>query len=259
MTVHELNPELLWFHHSPRNNQSYGFSQYAMLSGKRAFLLDTGYNVQFVSTQNWLAERNFQIESILISHFHLDHYEGLQSFSHGEVYGSRLYKETLSRFRRTAQTLGDRPDKRLSTGDHFRFGNSEILVFETPGHSSCSLVSCINQNTFHVGDLVLFAEDGSPILPLLQKGGLDDHIASLEFLRHQEIHMLLPAHGDPIHDSTRIENELALRLNYLYYLKTAQDSPLNPSEDQTLTRLLQPFKNGDWHRHNRRALGKLPE
>jgi 2-aminobenzoylacetyl-CoA thioesterase len=162
-----------------------------------------------------------RIKKILILHAHFDHV-GIVPFLKRrhpdlQIYASRRGWELLSRpkavrtineFSRTvAKRMGKEevyarfdPDWRddisgrpVSEGDRFQLGGMEVHIYETPGHSSCSI-------TAHIPDRkVLFASDGGgiPFKETILTSGNSDftrYQESLERLRELETRYICADH-----------------------------------------------------------------
>ena len=77
--------------------------------------------------QTALAEKNWQLSTILVTHRHNDHIDGLdllKSISNPTIYGPAKEAKYIPQL-----------DKELKEGDRFDFAGHTIEVLETPGHT----------------------------------------------------------------------------------------------------------------------------
>lgn len=103
-----------------------------------AIVLDPSWDIEEI--QKVIEKNNLKVKYIVNTHHHFDHTIGNEA----------LVKITDAKIiQHNASTLKN--DMTVSDGDKIKFGNSEIIVFHTPGHSKDSM--CL------VGDGKIFSGD----------------------------------------------------------------------------------------------------
>lgn len=147
-----------------------------------------------------------EVAAILLTHAHLDHVEGLgaiREFTDAATYlhaaDRALFDavpEQAAMFGLTAPSLAP-PEKELSDGELFRFGESAFRVIHTPGHSPGHVILVADDGEVAlVGDLVFAGSVGRTDLP----GG--DYQALFDSIRRHVLTLpddtrLLTGHGPP--------------------------------------------------------------
>ena len=149
---------------------------------------DPGHRAAIAATAD---ERGWRIESVLLTHGHIDHAEGARTLAQALGVGVRALD--------AEQRLGD---EGLSGGDIVRCGDLEVHVVDTPGHSGDSLSFHLPQDeSLLTGDTVLGRGTSLVAWP---EGRLGDYLDSLRRLRalaeSTGIRRLLPGHGPVLAD-----------------------------------------------------------
>lgn len=104
---------------------------------KEAFLVDCGaFEPQI---EDFIQEHDLDLKYLLITHAHFDHVDGVKDFK--KAFRVPIYSSTKQY------------DKRVSEGDRIPFGNYEIEVFDTTGHTADGVSYYIDRAVF-VGDAI---------------------------------------------------------------------------------------------------------
>ena len=129
-----------------------------------------------------IQKNNLKVKYVINTHHHFDHTIG----------NDAVVKQTGSKIiQHTASTL--RNDISVSDGDKIRFGNSELTVVHTPGHSKDSICLVGNGNFFS-GDTLFVGNCGRIDLPGGSARELYHSLFSL-ISKMDENLMLYPGHN----------------------------------------------------------------
>jgi len=116
-----------------------------------AIILDPSWNLDEI--QKEIVRRDLKIKYIVNTHHHLDHTLGNEAIA----------KETNAQIlQHEASTL--KHDISLVDGQKIKFGNSELTVFHTPGHSKDS-ICLVGDGKVFTGDTLFVGNCGRVDLP----------------------------------------------------------------------------------------------
>ena len=165
-----------------------------------------------------------EIDLILITHVHPDHFEGVEAFLDRPV-RIAMAKDEEQYLRGSGRFLFEAMDQALPKfridfhlkEGKLHLGSETFDIFQTPGHSPGSL--CIywpDRRVLFTGDVIFYGGvgrtdfmEGNP--ELLKK--------SIERMSRLKTDLLLPGHGDLISGSDRVlENFEFIRQNFYPYL-----------------------------------------
>ena len=148
----------------------------------RGVVIDPGGDVQQIEAA--IAETGMHVETILLTHGHLDHVGGaaeLKERLNVDIVGPHLDdKELCEGVERIASMYGlagqfnnVTPDKWLKEGDTVSIGGTEFEVYHCPGHSPGHVIFYSPELKFaHVGDVLFHRSIGRTDLP----GGNHDQL-----------------------------------------------------------------------------------
>ncbi|MFZ2070000.1 MAG: MBL fold metallo-hydrolase [Halobacteriota archaeon] len=153
------------------------------------------------------------IDSILITHLHPDHYDAtavLKEITGAKValHSSQLvYRDVMtveaSRFLGMGMGVSKRFEVDISFDDRYLMGTKELAILHTPGHSPESI--CLydaSEKALICGDLVFDKGVGRTDLPF---GDLGELIESINRVAALDTALLLPGHGAMIKGSNRVK------------------------------------------------------
>jgi glyoxylase-like metal-dependent hydrolase (beta-lactamase superfamily II) len=244
----ELADHLIRYQFPPgAAGKHYGFNIYAMLNGAEAMLIDSGYERHAGAVLADLQSRGVSVTGVIASHFHEDHIMGLRVLPGARVLGSERFSETLAQHPPDGGPEQFTPDRLLRDGSSMTFGRFSLRFLSTPGHSPCSLCTCIDQDFIHVADNFLASNEGEPILPFAKATDFPDHILSLKRIRRMSHLKLLPGHGAAVDGREVVEREVDRRL---HYLETVADGPATPTLQDVADGCAAGFLHTEWHDHN---------
>ncbi len=211
----QINGDIIKYSFDPDPGHFFADNIYAVVSEGKALVIDTGYEHEGNQAGIDLKENGLEAAGIIISHFHDDHMQGLKAFTGVPVYGSSLYKTTLDMWTEKEEHKYFTPSILVKDAVSFKFGEHDISVIPSPGHSVCTVFVSIDEKYLHIADELVFSVDQQPILPYAGPKYLKSHIESLEKLKAYSKYTFLPAHGLPLSGSKEIERQIEKRLVYL--------------------------------------------
>lgn len=156
-------------------------------------------------------EYSVKLKYILLTHGHFDHVLGVNDFKnqypeckvllHEDDKGLLdSIKDFASRFG-AGQVEEQKVDSYLKEGDIIKFGNQEIKVIHTPGHTKGGVCYLVNDMLF-TGDTLFYESVGRTDLPDGHFGKLKSNIQEKLFTLDENI-KVFPGHGI----SSTIEHE----------------------------------------------------
>ncbi len=224
-------------------------------------LIDCGTNYHTQHTIEEIERRVplDSIERIILTHRHYDHTGGaktLQERTGAETFCHELDAKCLvvgDSVSTGARNFGDDMEPiqvtDIKRGEILSFGEMEMIVIHTPGHSVGSV--CLfdpNKRILFSGDTV-FADGGVGRWDLVT-GNFEELVASVDLLTTLEVDALYPGHGN--HTETggaaRIERSMMNLTMYtpdqLMLRKLHQENPLRFMDGEDLIELIQKRKDG---------------
>jgi len=113
--------------------------------------------------------------------------------------------EQIEKFRQQAAEAG--PDVRVSDGDTFKVGGLTLEVVHTPGHTLGSVCLYLREErALFTGDTALGL--GTVAISPPPHGDMALYLQSLERLKGYDCALMLPGHGQAVHDVSRKLQEL---------------------------------------------------
>ncbi len=192
-----------------------------ILDEGRALIIDTAFSQHGQMVVKVLKEKGFRPEIVVLSHFHPDHICGAKEFKDCEFIGSAFYKYNFDNCKEWCPGHEFiEPTILIEDAKTLKFGKHNISFIHTPGHCGCSIVTIINHEIIHVGDLIMKTRDGKKMLPYIsQDGNFQEHIESLYKILNLNCSVMLLSHGDYIMGKRKIKEEIEARLYYLIKVK----------------------------------------
>ncbi|NIM11798.1 MAG: MBL fold metallo-hydrolase [Candidatus Aminicenantes bacterium] len=192
-------------------------------SPAKALLIDTAFPEYAQMVKKDLEENGIQPEIVVLSHYHPDHTAGCTVFPGCPIYASEFYEDNLENCKRWQPNFTFLPATHvIKDGDTLSFGTFHIRFIHAPGHSRCHLMSVINNDILHVGDLLMFEADNKTTLPYISMGGsFKQHINSLERIKTLDYNIMLIPHGHVFTGKDKTIEEIDDRI---YYLKRVLNS-----------------------------------
>lgn len=204
MRIKELSPGLVVYVFEPEEGKHFGNRITALQNEDKVMLIDAGYEYQTLQVIKDLKERQLKVEGIIITHFHDDHMEGLKAMPGIPVYGSSYYKDTLDMWTPKEEHKYFTPTVPVEAPMKLSFGMHEVEIIPFPGHSICTSIIKINNEYLHIGDELMFSNQGEPLLPCTTKAGVRMQRESVNKLKDYLGYTFLFGHGEPIQDQKQL-------------------------------------------------------
>jgi glyoxylase-like metal-dependent hydrolase (beta-lactamase superfamily II) len=175
-----------------------GTNTYVFRSGKHAVVIDPGPlredHLEAVSA----AVQGLVVEAVLITHHHPDHAEGLRALADA-ISASAVGPNPPLVAGAAGPNSSDRVvDVVIGEGDKLQVGEEDLLVLETPGHSSDHLCFFVpKRNLIFTGDH-LMGGNTSVVAP--PDGNMSAYLDSLSRLLQLPLEIALPGHGQPVRE-----------------------------------------------------------
>ena len=210
-----------------------GCNVYLVYDADEWVLIDIGYKDHVEELVNLIRELDFplsQCKTIVATHADVDHGQGL-------ALAKQMLKTTVTAHPRAAKLLevGDRLqtfaeivaqgiseemppvqcEHLVNDGDIIKVANIELHVWSTPGHADSQLA-------FRLGDLLfsgdnIYRDGGVGAIDAHHGSNIEDFIRSLERIRNDDLHWLLPSHGPYFkHDKKMIDQSITRLKGYLH-------------------------------------------
>lgn len=197
------------------------------------------------------------IKRVIVSHYHADHYYGLQVFkalgaeiwAHRAGEGTTRSKGAAERFAQRKDVLFPwvdentqllEADRYLSGDEDFEMGGIHFaLRYVGPAHSNEDLVLMVQEDqVLYAGDLVFLGR-----IPFVGDADSKAWIAALERLIEMKPRVLVPGHGS----LTRTPRaDLVFTRDYLQFLRTQLGKPA-----RNLVPFEQAYRAVDWSRYRK--------
>ena len=197
------------------------------------------------------------IKRVIVSHYHADHYYGLQVFkalgadiwAHQNVKGVIRGEGAVQRFQQRKEALFPwvdddtkllEPDRYLDNDAHFDMGGLHfVLRYVGPAHSDEDLVMLVKEDgVLYAGDLVFRGR-----IPFVGDADAAAWVSALDKLLAMKPRVLVPGHG-PV--SVNPGADLVFTRDYLKYLRSSMSqaaSELVPFEEA--------YAKTDWNKYRR--------
>lgn len=174
-----------------------------------AVVIDCGLSTQSECNRfdEFIIKNNIKIVKLINTHCHVDHLPGVGYIKHKynvPFCASKLDEPMLQQFEQIAQSYGievpsppiDKIDKYITDGDVISFGESNLMVISTPGHTVGGLVFFDKKNgNLFTGDTLFKSSIGRTDLPGGSYEELMDSILNKIIPLDKDI-TIYPGHGD---------------------------------------------------------------
>ncbi|MDF2942877.1 MAG: hypothetical protein K0S01_1735 [Herbinix sp.] len=228
----------------PISQQYFGNNIIALINDNKAVLIDIGLEDQAKEVIKDLNESQITVEKVVISHFHKNHMQGLKILTNVTIYGSEHYKQTLDLWIPQEEHQYYTPNVLVEKNRSIKFGEHNIEMIQNPGHSLCTLLIKINNKFLYIGDELIFASTGEPILPRITKNDIINHYISIHNLNKYSQYTFIPGHGEVINSQSRIVEEIKNVCRYLCEILSNDDKI---SVEQATQKCTRPFLHKEWH------------
>lgn len=96
MEIRTISKNIIQFEFETENELTENIT--VLFSGNKCSIIDTGEKGRIKKVLGYLNERGVKIENIFISHFHPDHFGGLEDCLGKIIYGSKKFKKTMDKY-----------------------------------------------------------------------------------------------------------------------------------------------------------------
>lgn len=197
-----------------------------LIGGETSILIDTGLELCLKGVLNDIRKDGFdpeKIETIISTHSHPDHFEGIKSFMPKDIQMA-LHPEEDRFLKEEGMGFYDmfglkfpeyRVDLPLQEGE-FKVKNTILEIYHTPGHSPGSIsIYWPEKKVLIAGDVIFQAGVGRTDFP-----GGDGRLLkqSIERLSKLDVEYLLPGHGDIVQGSNRVKRNFEYVADVYYNL-----------------------------------------
>lgn len=198
-----------------------------VIRGKKTVLIDPGHLRHLPQLFNQMKNDKIypdDIDLILLTHSHPDHFEGIEAFidKQAKIAMSRQEERYLRENGRLLFEVMGQPIPKYRIDFFLREGELQVddlnlLIYQTPGHSPGSIsIYWPNKKIIFTGDLIFYGGVGRTDFV---EGDSNLLIKSIERLSRLEIETLLAGHGEMIQGRDMVlENFEFIRQNIFPYI-----------------------------------------
>ncbi|MDP3386685.1 MAG: MBL fold metallo-hydrolase [Eubacteriales bacterium] len=244
MIVKEMEKNFYRFIFGPRKKTKFGYNFYVLVDGNQALMIDTGFREHASEVKEYLAHKGITITKVIFTHFHLDHINGLNALDKVDIIGSDFYQEALDIYVDKEKQSFYQPTISIHDDYEFEFGGFRIKLMKSPGHAQCSMLTFINDKYLHVGDELMFSNEGLSVIPLVGKTKIKRQLNSLENLKNYAQYIILTSHGETNQDSNELLKQIDHRIKYLRAIDESQEKI---SFEQAIEGTGIDFLHPEWH------------
>ncbi len=215
----------------------------------RTILIDVAYEKYAEILIEELSEEGIDNYTILISHHHEDHFDGMKAFKDFPSYASELFSQDVQTHLQTDDFLTNfMPTHFLEDGQILKFDSFWIKSIYTPGHNICEFSFQINEDILFVGDLIFSNFQDILSLPYLDESStVSQYINSLTVLKALNPKILLSGHGKAYIGDDVIQEQFDKILFYLSNLQNLDDrEPIEKFIDGEI----EEYSNLNFHDNN---------
>jgi len=246
----QLSNDVIQYMFPPRSETSLvGYNIVAVIDGDKALLIDVAFEDYAKQAMDDLSAEGITVYKIIITHFHSDHYSGLQALPNIPFLGSIRFHETFAFYKTSEEEIRKyTPTTTVDTSTTIEFGRHKLELIPAPGHSVDTLLVKINDQFLCVADELVFANSGEQTLPYLCAGKSDAKIQmdALDNLEKYSHLTMIPGHG-PAFEGQKVASSIK---NLRAYLKTIIETDGNVTYEDAVKNCEHPLLCSNWHNNN---------
>lgn len=203
----ELARGIYQFIFEPTSHFLYGNNILAILRGKKALLIDAGFESQIAEVIEELSREQVIVEGIILSHFHQGHVSGLKALQGVTVYGSSYFRQTLEQWCPAEEINYYVPTVLVERVKRIKYGSHVVELISNPGQTICTLMIKIDGAFLYVADELIYSADEALVLPSVNKDNMINLYVSVHNLSKFSKATIVPGHGQAITDPAKIEQD----------------------------------------------------
>jgi glyoxylase-like metal-dependent hydrolase (beta-lactamase superfamily II) len=245
MDINIVEKDIIQFQFDPEENHYYGYNIYAILDNDKALLIDAAFERHCREVDSYLQNQGVTIDTVILSHFHHDHMDGIRILKDIRKIGSDYFYMTLSKYPELKDADLFTPDVFIDHDNTMTYGAHKLRLSKTDGHTPCTIFTEIDETYLHVSDEIILSNKGEPLLPFVGLNSNRKGVISLERIEQSGL-SIMPGHGSVLKDKARIQNDIHNRIAYL-------DNVFNSSGDISYEDAVGnscEFFHKEWHRYN---------
>ena len=198
------------------SDRSFSDNIFVIHSNGKALLIDTAFEENAALVREDLKKLKLTPEKVIISHFHDDHILGNSVFSDCEFFVHPVYSQQVEYRDIVKRTFKDcKKITKVCDGKKLKFENIELELYFAPGHHISGLSIVIDKKIVFANDLIIYSNEGKMVIPYLDSGStIEEHIASLRFIKKLKPEILISGHG-PVIGQNEINETVDKRIYYL--------------------------------------------
>jgi len=229
-------------------DRSFSDNIFVIQQNKQALIIDTAFEKTALQVRKDLDRQGISVKTVIISHLHDDHIMGNNVFKNCKFYVHPVYKEQIEYRELVKKAFSDCKDiSYVNNGMELQIGDISVKLFYSPGHHISGLTILINQNIVFANDLVIHSNDEKAALPYLDSGStIDQHIASLIFLKELNPEIIVSGHGYPV-EKDKINEAVDERI---FYLRKLQEFGRDSKIEECLSNPLTEYSHIGFHFSN---------
>ncbi|MFA8342003.1 MAG: MBL fold metallo-hydrolase [Rhodothermaceae bacterium] len=229
-------------------DRSFSDNIFVILQNKKALIIDTAFEETALQVREDLEKQGISAETVIISHLHDDHIMGNCVFKDCKFYVHPIYNAQIEYRELIKKAFAECSDiSFVENGMEIKYGDVSLKLFYAPGHHISGLTIVLNGTIVFANDLVIHSNDGKAALPYIDSGStIDEHIASLAFLKELDPEILISGHGNMM-----VKNEIAEAIDErLFYLRKLNEFGGEAKIEDCLQNALTEYSHIGFHFSN---------
>jgi len=217
-----------WYAHS----RIYEYNSGLIEADGLVWLIDPGMAPdEVLAIKDFCLKRNWQIQAVLMTHFHYDHVLGVNAFEDAIRVAHKKFMPEYSRMKEKSRKAIDgliaegemkmpdwgwevSPDWEVTRTQSFLINDLEILVLPLPGHTADQVGIYIPK------DRTLYAADTlSDIEIAFLSYDSSAYLKSLERVTRYPVEIIIPGHGNPSANNIESRERINRDLEYIRNLR----------------------------------------
>jgi glyoxylase-like metal-dependent hydrolase (beta-lactamase superfamily II) len=223
-----MAPEQLSTHVWRNASRIYNYNSGILVSDRHAWLIDPGITPEEVqSIQRFCTLQDWQIEAIILTHFHYDHVIGANAFTDAILITHNLFQREYDAMRMVSEekikrmaiqesmalptwSLDIHPDWIIGRKQTFLLGDLAVDLIPIPGHTADQIGVYIPEEKF------LWAADTLSDLEIpFMSDSPSQYQRSLEKLARLDVVRIVPGHGNPSSNQSEAAGRIRQDLQYI--------------------------------------------